>query len=180
MHAYLMHDGVIKWKHFPRNWSFVRGTPHKGQWRGALMFSLICVWINVWVNNREAGNLRRHRGHYDVNIMGLYHDWWLHGDERIWVINSHWTRSESAAPQIEIQKLRFISRISYGESLQIYVLITFSSNAPSTKTYSNYHTIHANKLSFISNHLMLWYQHKSDDFFTTLGILLSGWIYNWY
>ena len=40
-----------------------------GQWRGALMFSLICVWINGWVNNREAGDLRRHRGHYDVNVM---------------------------------------------------------------------------------------------------------------
>ena len=44
-------------------------SPHKGQWRGALMFSLICVWINGWVNNREVGDLRRHRGHYDVNVM---------------------------------------------------------------------------------------------------------------
>ena len=33
------------------------------------MFSLICVWINGWVNNREAGDLRRHRGHFDVNVM---------------------------------------------------------------------------------------------------------------
>ena len=68
----IFHDDVIKWKHFPRNWSFVRGmnSPHKGQWCGALMFSLICVWINGWVNNREAGDLRRHRGHYDdVNVM---------------------------------------------------------------------------------------------------------------
>ena len=44
-------------------------SPHKGQWRGPLMFSLICVWINGWVNNREAGDLRRHRGHYDVIVM---------------------------------------------------------------------------------------------------------------
>ena len=44
-------------------------SPHKGQWRGSLMFSLICVWINDWVNNREAGDLRRHYGHYDVNVM---------------------------------------------------------------------------------------------------------------
>ena len=36
-------------------------SPHKGQWRGALMFSLICTWINGWVNNREAGDLRHHR-----------------------------------------------------------------------------------------------------------------------
>ena len=62
----LWHDDVIKWKHFPRYWPFVRGihrspvnSPHKGQWRGALIFSLICVWINGWVNNREAGDLRR-------------------------------------------------------------------------------------------------------------------------
>ena len=44
-------------------------SPHKGQWRGALMFSLICVWINGWVNNRESGDLRRHLGHYDVIVM---------------------------------------------------------------------------------------------------------------
>ena len=45
-------------------------SPHKSQWRGALMFSLIYVLINGWVNNREAGDLIRHRGHYDVIVMG--------------------------------------------------------------------------------------------------------------
>ena len=72
------HDDVIKWKHFARYWPFVRrihrspvNSPHKGQWRGALMFSLICVWINCWVNNREAGYLRRYRTHYDVIVMDL-------------------------------------------------------------------------------------------------------------
>ena len=44
-------------------------SPRKGQWRVALMFSLICVWINGWVNNREAGDLRRYRAHYDVTVM---------------------------------------------------------------------------------------------------------------
>ena len=72
------HDDVIKWKHSPRYWPFVRGihrspvnSPHKGQWRGALMYSLICAWMNGWVNNREAGDLRRHRAHYDVTVMKL-------------------------------------------------------------------------------------------------------------
>ena len=46
-------------------------SPHKGQWRGALMFSLIWARINDWVNNRKAGDLRRHRGHCDVNVMIL-------------------------------------------------------------------------------------------------------------
>ena len=70
-------DDVIKRKHFPRYWPFVRGihrspvnSPHKGQWRGALMFSLICVWINGWVKYREAGDLRLgYRAHYDVIVM---------------------------------------------------------------------------------------------------------------
>ena len=43
-------------------------TGHKGQWRRALIFSLICAWINGWVNNRAAGDLRRHRVHYDVTV----------------------------------------------------------------------------------------------------------------
>ena len=72
----VVHDDVIKWKHFPRYWPFVReihrspvNSPHKGQWHGALMFSLICVWINGWVNNGEAGDLRRYRTHYDVTVI---------------------------------------------------------------------------------------------------------------
>ena len=72
------HDDVIKWKHFPRYWPFVRGihrspvnSPHKGQWRGTLMFSLICTLLNCWVNTREAGDLRRYRDHYDVTVMQM-------------------------------------------------------------------------------------------------------------
>ena len=62
------HDNVTKWKHFPGYWLFVRGihrspvdSPHKGRWRGTLMFSLICVWTNGWANTRNAGDLRHHR-----------------------------------------------------------------------------------------------------------------------
>ena len=47
----LSHDDVIKWKHFPRCWPFVRGihrspvnSPHKGHWRGVLTFCLICTY----------------------------------------------------------------------------------------------------------------------------------------
>ena len=70
------HDDVIKWKHFPRYWPFVRGihrspvnSPHKGQWCGALMFSLICTRINGWANNLEAVDLRCHRAYYDVSVI---------------------------------------------------------------------------------------------------------------
>ena len=43
--------------------------PAQSQWRGALMFSLICASVSVWENNLEAGDLRRHRAHYDVSVM---------------------------------------------------------------------------------------------------------------
>ena len=76
------HDDVIKWKHFPRYWPFVRGihrwpanSPHTDQWRGTLMFSLICAWIHAWVNNHEAGDLRRHRAQYDVIIIEGNANW---------------------------------------------------------------------------------------------------------
>ena len=65
------HDNVIKWKHFrvtgPLCLEFT--SLHKGKWHGALMFSLISNWLNSWVNNREAGDLRRHRADYYVTVM---------------------------------------------------------------------------------------------------------------
>ena len=33
------------------------------------MFSVISIWINAWVNNGEAGDLRRHGAHYDITVM---------------------------------------------------------------------------------------------------------------
>ena len=79
-----MNNGLSWWRHqmetFSASLALCSGTspapvnsPHKGQWRGALMFSLIYAWINDWVNNREAGDLRRHRGHCDVNVMVAIH-----------------------------------------------------------------------------------------------------------
>ena len=68
-------------------------SPHKGQWHGSLMFSLICIWINGWVNNREAGDLRRHRGHYDVNVMicGHHRYRWLN---TLWPNDATWRQEK--------------------------------------------------------------------------------------
>ena len=33
------------------------------------MFSLMCTWTSGWVNNRDGGDFRRHRPHYDVTVM---------------------------------------------------------------------------------------------------------------
>ena len=70
------HDDVIKWNHFLCHWPFVRRihrspvkSPHKGQWRGALVFSVILAWTNGWINTRYAGDLRHHHVQYDVTVM---------------------------------------------------------------------------------------------------------------
>ena len=58
-------------------------SPHKGQWRGALVFSLICTWINDWVNTPEAGDFRRNCAHYSVTVvflnnMLIYHSFFFY------------------------------------------------------------------------------------------------------
>ena len=71
-HSGKVHDDVIIFRvtgHLCGEFTSPVNSPHKGQWRRTLMFSLISVWINGWVNNREAGDLTRHRGHYDVTVM---------------------------------------------------------------------------------------------------------------
>ena len=70
------HDDVIKWKLFPRCW------PYCGEFAGHRWIHLTkdsdaelwyflwsARWINGWLNNRETGDLRRHRAHYDVIVM---------------------------------------------------------------------------------------------------------------
>ena len=72
---YVPHADIIKWKHIPRYWSFVRGI-HRHRWISAQRpvtrsfdIFLIFTWFNGWVNNREDGDLRRHSAHYDVILM---------------------------------------------------------------------------------------------------------------
>ena len=71
-----VHDDVIKWKYFPRYWPFVQGftgdrwSPRtKASDAELWCFLWPAPWINGWVNNREAGDLRRHRAHCDVIVM---------------------------------------------------------------------------------------------------------------
>ena len=78
------------------DWNPPLDSPHKGQWRGAVVFSLICAWTNGWKNSRDNGNLRRHRDHYDVIVMNWFvtvgyfrYRWWRHGWRRScsWVLS---------------------------------------------------------------------------------------------
>ena len=71
-----------QWENCPRYQPSVRGihrspvdSPHKGQWRRALIFSLICASTNGWTNNRGAGDMRHHHAHYDVTVMFQFFLW---------------------------------------------------------------------------------------------------------
>ena len=50
---------------FSRYWPFVLQMPMARSFD----VSLICAWINAWVNNGEAGDLKRHLADYDVTVM---------------------------------------------------------------------------------------------------------------
>ena len=84
----LAYIAITWWRHQMETFSALRAicagihrspvkSPHKGQWRGALMFSLICARTNGWVNNREAGDLRRHRSRCDVIVMITSDSYWV-------------------------------------------------------------------------------------------------------
>ena len=89
--------------------------PHNGQWRGALMFSLTCALINGWVNNGEAGDLRRHRAHYGVTVMETIcppqrwvsfamHNLWFTTEDRLTLIANYENKPSSHIPHRNIKK----------------------------------------------------------------------------
>ena len=69
------HDDAIRWKHFPRYWHFVRGISDrwisltKAGDEELWCFLWSAPWMNGWVNNSEADDLRSHRVHCNVNVM---------------------------------------------------------------------------------------------------------------
>ena len=92
-------------------------SPHKGQWRRAFMFSLICARVYRWVNNREAGDLRRYRAPYDVMVMwfSASMSWRLNvniqGAESIW--RCHLTSIGNPIVQIRRSYDRLISTMGF-------------------------------------------------------------------
>ena len=61
------HDDVI---HLCGEFTWHRWIPHTKAADGEFWrFLWSASWINGWVNNREAGDLRHHRAHYDVIAM---------------------------------------------------------------------------------------------------------------
>ena len=72
----ISHKDIIKWKHFPHYWPFVKGihqspmdSPHKGQWCRAPMFYLIGAWTNNSANNWDTSDLNHHCAHHVITVM---------------------------------------------------------------------------------------------------------------
>ena len=146
------HDDVIKWKHFLCYWPFVRGihqslvnSHHKAQWRGTLMFSLNCTWINGWVNNCEAGDLKCHGAHCDITLM-LHYDIMI----RISMINTRCSchslkcnlpclENLTSSPNVNVMKIMSIQR----ESSRNFRLVRFSLvNSPYFFAKLQFHKLH--------------------------------------
>ena len=101
-----LHDDVIKWKHFPRYWPLVRGihrspvnSPHKGQWRGALMFSLTCA-LNKRLSKQSWG-------------------WWFETPTR-----SLWRHCNVAVPDHQQTQCWLKSYHAYGSELSWVVIVS--------------------------------------------------------
>ena len=100
------HDGVIKWKHFPRYWSFVWGThrspmnsPLKSQWRGNLVFSLICAWKK----KRSSKQLRRRW--FEMSSRSL----WRHCKGSVWKMTSRPCDTKPiSSPVITYHQIKYI------------------------------------------------------------------------
>ena len=138
------HDDVIKWKYYRRCWPFVRGirwpvnSPHKGQWRGTLIFSLICTRINAWLNNRKAGYLRRHHAHYDVivlwcDVSGLQ---WCQ-----WVIDGMWVSTAYLIVHTPCTHCPWVPGLF--EGITIYFIHDYDSTENNTLIYDHVVTNHA-------------------------------------
>ena len=117
------HNGTMAWRcHFPCYWPFVRGihrspvnSPHKGQWHGALLFSLICA-LNKRLSKQSWGwwfempsrSLWRHCNDYQTILYISYCMYWRHLQARvsgIWTTNnSHgfWWYISKINPRPEI------------------------------------------------------------------------------
>ena len=80
------------------------------------MFSLICVWINGWVNNREAGDLIRYRGHYDVIVMHLYFRDVLHRVTNIISQSLIWWLISVVDPHFSLELSWRVSKYYYPDS----------------------------------------------------------------
>ena len=147
-----------------------------GQWRRALVFSLICAWINGLVNNREAGDLRRHRAQYDVTVIIIpfslkqYHGCWFFLSLR-WRHNGHNGVSNHQPHHCLLNRL-FGCRSQKTSKLRVTGLCAvnspgtgefpaqMTSNAENVSIWWRHHVIHS---CILNTMLRQWYRSQPSQ-----------------
>ena len=122
--------------------------PHTDQWRGVLMFSLIFAWTNGWVNNQDAGDLERHRAHYDVT--GMWCRIVIQWSGQPWDLSAFHASLLSNFELVKLVKLE--GSVHYGRNGLKF----------STLLYPDYHSLKLYIYIALSDSLSLWCQsiHK--------------------
>ena len=103
------------------NPSVFSDSSHKGQRRGAFMYSLICAWTNGWANHRDAGDVRRHSAHYDVAVMKRGTGWnseWCFGFD-LWSVDFIWLYTQFQNTVIPKSRINMGCNISFGVQVQV-------------------------------------------------------------
>ena len=128
-------------------------SPHKGQWRGVLIFPLICAQLNGWVNNDEAGDLRRHWADYDVIVM-IYHN-----DKFLYL----------APPSIRL-------KAGFGEALEYNIFITNDNDNDNDNDnewqWQWQWTCFRSHCHTIATHTVMWQSHSKHLYITMSAFLL--------
>ena len=88
------------------NRNIFHGESPAHQWRGALMFSMICAWISGWVNNHEADDLRRHCAHYDVTVM-ITVGWDARPYATAYIITNGWERGTTTHKDVMTWRISY-------------------------------------------------------------------------
>ena len=137
-----------QWKYFPCYWPFGRGihqspvnSPHKGQWYGALMFSLICAWTNSWANNGDTGDFRHHHTHNDVIVM-------IHNDFTV-ISENHWQITPSVT-----NKSLFTVAIHYFIFYMLFHALNWHESNQLKQTLTAHFTILLPRMPY--SNLVLW------------------------
>ena len=110
----------------------------------------ICAWINGWANNREAGDLRRHRAHYDVIVMM----------QRMRAQNERWP--SSVLKKVSVIELSMKTSVSLNEGPSY-----FPRRVPRyTQTCASWDHMPLGcwTLRLRSARVAIWWEYSADDF----------------
>ena len=118
-------------------------SPNNGQWRGALMFSLICDWTNGWTNNRDVGDSKPHRAHYYVTVMreDFNHFSVLKKIENVIIILSFLKYCKLGTTKIKVKKLLILYyvKVLYSTSRGKTNLIKIGHQTTSVRGFGSSH-----------------------------------------